>query len=355
MNQHIKHKTLIDEDLRIIANAEQFYTHYVDVIRELRALPRYMTWKNNYLYSSADGKTEKSLGVRSPATTDIYENFTQAKKSLEERAHSMRERLMSNMRQYKALRLPQLMTLPGKILREMDARGLLGTDFIVVGTNAFAAYEIEARERFAHGLDETEDFDLGWCRGSGVSLAQTCERPSGSPLFSVLKAVDQTFRMSSSKAYQAVNKDAYEVELLAAPSVIRTMSPDELFSPYAIHEQEWLLLGRPIRHVVCDRSGEPAPVVVPDPRWMALHKMWLSKKPERRADKKEKDFRQGDLLLDAVTRKMRDTYPVDVDFVLSLPPELLPVFNQWASIHSFIPADVHHQPEWMYGGDQPQR
>lgn len=64
MNQHIKHKTLIDEDLRIIANAEQFYTHYVDAIRELRALPRYMTWKNNYLYSSADGKDRKIFGCQ---------------------------------------------------------------------------------------------------------------------------------------------------------------------------------------------------------------------------------------------------------------------------------------------------
>jgi len=31
------------------------------------------------------------------------------------------------------------------------------------------------------------------------------------------------------------------------------------------------------------RDGEAARMVVPDPRWFALHKLWMAKKPERNA------------------------------------------------------------------------
>jgi hypothetical protein len=41
---------------------------------------------------------------------------------------------------------------------------LLGSSLMVVGTNAMAVYEIEARIRFATaaGVDSTLDFDMTW-------------------------------------------------------------------------------------------------------------------------------------------------------------------------------------------------
>ena len=80
----------------------------------------------------------------------------------------------------------------------------------------------------------------------------------------------------------------------------------------------------------------PAPMFVPDPRYMALHKSWLSSKPERSATKKDKDRLQGAILLDAVALYMPD-YPIDIDFVLSLPEELRDVFDTWAASRAFDP------------------
>ena len=79
------------------------------------------------------------------------------------------------VRQYRALKLPLAMPRPARILRELDRLELLGTDLMLVGSNAFAACEIEAGCRFLGGLDETEDFDLAWCRGARV-------RPSTPPI-----------------------------------------------------------------------------------------------------------------------------------------------------------------------------
>ena len=345
---------LSDEDLRIIANTSQFYEALLVAMREAQALPERMSWKTvsgaDYLYEwRREAGQPKSRGRRSAETEALFSRFTSERVAADERIASISARMASSLAQYRALRLPQIMELPARILRELDLRGDLGVNLIVVGTNAFAAYEIEARERFARGLDETEDFDLGWCRGASIALQPAEVRTGrlvGSPLFSALKKVDSSFRLNKAKPYQAINHNGYGVELLTAPSVMKTLSPSEVFSTAAIPEQEWLLLGRPLRHVVCARDGTPAPLVVPDPRWMGLHKLWLAKKPTRRADKKDKDARQGELLLSAVARKMTPAYPMDVDFVLSLPAELLDEFNAWAARNKFVPGKTGARQWW---------
>jgi len=72
---------------------------------------------------------------------------------------------------------------------------------------------------------------------------------------------------------------------------------------------------------------------------MALHKLWLSKKPERSAAKKPKDARQGDVLLSACRYFLADSYPMDLDFVFDLPAELRDIFTAWAETNEFDPND----------------
>jgi len=114
---------------------------------------------------------------------------------------------------------------------------------------------------------------------------------------------------------------------------------------FSLIEHEWLLKGRPVAFVVATVRRRACPVYVPDPRWMALHKLWLSKKPERRESKKPKDRRQGEVLLDACRFFLRDNYPMDIDFVLDLPSELRDVFSAWATGSGYDPlnpdADDH--------------
>lgn len=91
----------------------------------------------------------------------------------------------------------------------------------------------------------------------------------------------------------------------------------------------------------CRRGHHPPaglpPLYVPDPRWMALHKLWLARKPERNAINRPKDPRQGDVLLSACRYFLANSYPIDIDFVLELPPELRDLFTHWAEAHGFDP------------------
>jgi hypothetical protein len=335
-----------DEQLRVAANLAQRYDAWLEAVRRLESMPSSMFFAprgdREYLivkrHSRDNGTSE---GVRDESTEQRLAEYRAERDAAQQTVAGTEPLLAENVSLYRTLRLPLTMPKPGRLLRELDIAGLLGTDVMAVGTNAFAAYQIAATARFANISDETEDFDLAWCRGSGISLAQmNANQPR---LMEVLRRVDRSFRINRARPYQALDADGYPVELLVAPSLFKTMPRDDEFSPTAtLPEQEWLLQGRPIRHVIVARDGRPAPVFAPDPRWMALHKLWLSQKPERDPTKRPKDKQQGEILLKAVVERMQSSYPVDTDFVMDLPQELLPVFDLWASNSGFVPMQPSH-------------
>ena len=333
-----------NDSQRVSANLEQIYAAWLDARRQLDAMPVSMYWaakdSADYLHvktSSSDNGT--SVGPRSADTEAQFDEFTQTKEELKARVASFDAVILERAGLYRRLRLPPLPDRQAEILRKLDIEELLGNDLLVVGTNAFVAYELFVGAKLPTGNEETEDFDLAWCRGSKVSLATLLGKKSNGAktLFGVLKSIDSSYRISKRKPYQAVSSDGYEVELLAAPST-HPLPKNEAFDPMAsLIEQEWLLKGTAVSVVVATVRGRAAPLVVPDPRWMALHKLWLADKPERRADKKEKDRRQGTVLLDAARYFLQASHPLNIDFVLELPEELRQHFDQWCLDAGFIP------------------
>jgi hypothetical protein len=335
---------------RSIANLEAAYDQLLDIERALQAMPTSMFWQNkngtDYLAvkrSTADSGTTR--GSRSPETEGQLAAYLAERERLQGRKVSLNSLVQDRVKLCRALRLPQMAEQQGRLLRELDLHGLLGYDVLVVGTNAFAAYEMVCGVRFPVGNEATEDFDLAWCRGTKVSLAVIAppapNQAAGSraSLMSVLKGVDSSYAINKRKPYQAVNNAGYEVELLAAPST-HPLPSNEAFEPMAtLDEQEWLLRGTPVQCVVTTNKPGTCPLYAPDPRWMAVHKLWLSNKPERKPSKKGKDARQGGVLLDATRYFLMDRYPLGLDFVLELPPELRDLFSTWAEQAGFDPTD----------------
>jgi hypothetical protein len=335
---------------RTAANLEQAYSFWLDSRQALQSLPVSMYWAersgSEYLYvkqNTQDGGT--SLGVRSAETEQQLLAYTQEKQALQERVANADELITARAALYRRMRLPSLPDKQAEILRKLDIEGLLGTDVMVVGTNAFSAYEWAANAIFPVGNEETQDFDLTWCRGTRAALVlagkeaktQEKEAPKKS-LIQVLRSIDSSYAVSKKKPYQALNSGGYEVELLAAPSC-HPLPKDQGFEPMAtLVEQEWLLLGRPVSAVVATLRGRACPLTVPDPRFMALHKLWLADKPERNPAKKEKDRRQGNVLLDAVRYFMESSHPLNVDFVFEIPGMLRPTFDAWCAERQFVPA-----------------
>lgn len=314
-----------DEQLRALVNLRLRYEVQIEAERALAALPYNLVSKTvggrAYLYEAIDrANNAKSLGPMTPELETRLSEYREQRADLQARRESAKSLVDESARLGRALRLPMLSSAAGGLLREIDARGLLDGTLLVVGTNCLPAYCAEAAGIIRDAPDETEDFDLAW-----VAEAEARE----AKLWAALKAVDRTFVVNAERDFQARNARAYEVELLVAPSRAATMARRERPRPVPMPEQEWLLPGRRVDQVVPCRDGTAARLVVPDPRWFALHKLWLADKPTRDPLKRPKDRRQGKALLDAVAEAMPH-YPLDDAFRDGLPGELSPYFDTWS-------------------------
>lgn len=320
-----------EEENRIMANLDQVY----DAIKEVKvaqlSMPRYMTWKTvsetKYLYQDTPAG-EKSLGKESLDTIKIYDEFAQKKQELSLRNASMEKRINSITSQYRALKLPMTMALPAKILQEMDVCGLLEEKFLVVGSFGFAAYEMEAGYRFMDGIEETEDFDISWrtsIPSPGTLPVSASHAADSSPLLNVIKSVDKSFEVSNFSQHKLINKNAFEVDVLCSKGDHFKVEVDEknkIFGgrliPVEMNGQDILHMGKPLHHVAVGRGGVACPLLVPDPRCMAIHKLWLSTQPDRSPKKQKKDGLQAVLLWQQCHENML-AYPINDEFMASIP------------------------------------
>lgn len=317
--------TYTDEQRRTLLNLDQYYSAFKDAEIELRRLGNPLHWKTvngkDYLYEIIDSRgNAKSRGARSPETERMHAEWHQAR----DRRNGAKEAIGEVGRMYRALRLGSISPEAAAILREADIRGMIGSAFIVVGTNAMPAYEIEAQARIGTGLDETQDFDMAWI--GALELLEAGKKQN--PVWDILKAVDSTYTINQKRSFQARNAKAYEIELLVAPSRVATLIAGDKPAPLPLPEQEWLLNGKFVDHVICARDGSPARIVAPDPRWFALHKLWMSDQEKRNPLKRPKDRKQGERLLAAIEHFMPH-YRMDSDFEAELPDELHPYFAAW--------------------------
>lgn len=314
-----------DEQARVIVNLEQAYQVWMDALQTLNDMPYNMRIKEvsgrEYLYEVTDRRgSMKSRGPVDPEKLAEFDQYKSEKADLKERLALSRETLKEQASIYRALRLPVLPTEAGKILREADRLKFLGNQAMVVGTNALLAYALEANGFIRDAPDTTLDFDMAL-----IGIDADEERPT---LWKVLKEADMTYSVNTERPFQARNAKAYEVEILSAPSRIGGQIAHDRPRPIPLPEQEWLLNGRRVDRVIGVRDGDAARIVVPDPRWFALQKLWMAEKPERNPQKKPKDHRQGMALLDAVWLTMRH-YPLDYVFFEELPDALRPHFERW--------------------------
>jgi hypothetical protein len=100
--------------------------------------------------------------------------------------------------------------LAADLLREFDRHGLLGSSLVVVGTNAMAVYEIEARVRFATaaGVDSTLNFDMTWVASETRQTTLAAVGTAPRTLLDVMKRVDLTYTVNSERSFQVATRVA---------------------------------------------------------------------------------------------------------------------------------------------------
>lgn len=313
-----------DEQLRTAINLASAYEAWLPLVRAEPAYADRLAWKTvagrQYLYRIRDRRGNgTSLGPRSGETERLYADYQAAKAGLRDRVARLSPTLDEAAAVYRALGMPMIDSYAGSLLRELDLRQLLGPVVLAVGTTATAAYQLEAASTFDTPAHATRDIDLTW-------VAQ--QAPGGAVLWDALRSLDDTFVVNQERTFQARNRDAREVELLVGIERAGSVA-GELLRPIPLPEQDWLYRGRPLRRIVTGLDARPAPLVVPDPRWFALHKRWLSDKPGRDPLKRPKDRHQAEMVWAAIRASMPH-FPVDDTFRAEVPDVLQPILEQLA-------------------------
>jgi hypothetical protein len=114
----------------------------------------------SYLYEIFDRSGNgKSLGRMSGELDETFRSYREEKQNAQAQRDGARGALDESTRLYRALRLPMLSSGAGPILQACDRRNQLGSHLLAVGTNAIAAYALEAAGFLVGAPEETDDFD----------------------------------------------------------------------------------------------------------------------------------------------------------------------------------------------------
>lgn len=325
-----------------MVNSQQRFEALRDAKAVLDAQRGSVTWLQSkgraYLvrsfYDKAGLRKQTSLGLRSPETEKMKADFEARRSAAEQRWTSLRETMDRQAAVNRALRLGRVPLIGARIMRALDGFGMLGSGIRILGTNAIYAYEAASGVRLDPGLATTEDIDLLLDARGGLTFVADDEI-SASSLMKILQRIDTSFERSK-QTFRAVNREGYLVDLIRpmqnppwkqAPDKVGS-DPDDL-SAVAIEGIEWLQNAPAFEAIAIDEKGEPTRIVAPDPRVWAIHKFWLSHRPDREPLKRRRDAAQAAAVASLVANYLTDL-PFDAEQMRMMPKDLvaeaLPMF-----------------------------
>ena len=294
---------LSNDQRKYLIDSAQVYESYLEAYRQAANYRYGMSWKKSngksYLFraSGRDGNG-KSLGPKSSETEQIFSEFHVAKTRNDERLQSITARLNEFARINKALRLGRLPTVVAKLMRNLDELGMLGEEFMVLGTQCLFAYEAAAGVRIDPSLTASGDVDLMFDARKRITIAS--RKLDGEGLIGLLRKIDKTFAPMQMNTFRAANAQEFMVDLITPPREMRQCEPIRLADDDLIAVEvpglEWLMNSPRFSAVCIGEDGWPCRMVVPDPRAFCVHKAWLSKRIDRDPIKKPRDLGQANII-----------------------------------------------------------
>jgi hypothetical protein len=313
-----KHLNIIDlrgEQRRQLIDTQQVYDTWLHARRDAkRRFAGSMRWAGRngaeYLLRKV-GRTETSLGRRSPETERMHEAYVSGRDRSRDLLEGLARRLDELAPVNRAMGLGRVPLLAARILRATDDAGLPGAHLTIVGTSAMFAYEVAAGVQVESGLLATDDIDLLYDARRRLSFALEDIHARG--LIGLLRSVDTSFAPVRPRGYRAANRDGYLVDLIRpeAKDPLRDKSrgsltdiPEDLEGA-AIFGLGWLVSSPKMDVTAIDERGYPVRMVVIDPRAFALHKAWVSSREDRDPVKMTRDLDQARAAATIATRYLR--------------------------------------------------
>ncbi|MDI4663792.1 nucleotidyltransferase domain-containing protein [Xanthobacter autotrophicus] len=319
------------DQLRERVNTAQRYQAWRDARERLSGFRGSLVWHRSgdgdYLlrsyYDSAGIRRQKTEGIRAPETERLKAQWDAQRDEATAREKALREVLARQASVNRALQLGRVPLLGARIIRAIDAAGLLGRGLRIVGTNAIYAYEAAAGVTVDASITTTEDMDLLMDARRSLRLAAAADIKDGT-LISLLRKIDRSFERTRQN-FRAANRDGYLVDLIP-PAVdppwrrgdVRIGASEEELTAIPIDGLAWLESAPAFEAVAIDEKGAPVRIVATDPRVFAAHKLWLSRQPGRDPLKRRRDEAQAKAVGRIVTRELAHL-PYEADDLRMLP------------------------------------
>jgi hypothetical protein len=292
---------------RTLDRAVQVFQAYLEARQASRPLKGGMHWKKikgrQYLYQYRDRYGNgHSLGPRSPATEQLFQEFERQRQDCAARLGRRRQQLAEEARFCRAALIHRVPDPVVRVLRRLEQEDLLGAPLMVIGTQALHALE------FAAGafIEAPKTSPLWSGAGHRLTLLAAEEIPS-ERLLGLLGRVDRSFRARPGDDLAAVNKHGFLVKFLRPPAARppqKRLIKDAMgvMVPAESGDLATLVNSPRFSQVVIGRRGDPVIMVVPDPRALALHKLWLSQQEDRDPAQKIRDRCQAAALAELILR-----------------------------------------------------
>ena len=291
-----------------------------------RPLKGGMHWKKikgkEYLYKYRDRYGHgSSLGPRSPHTEALWGEFGRQRRELTALLSARRRQVAEAARFCRAALIHRVSEPVTRILRRLPPGDLTAAPLMVIDTHALHAFE------FAAGvfIDAPRNSPLFSGAAQGLTLAAAA--PVAPDTFlRLLRRADRSYETLPGEGLAAVNRLGFRVRLLpppTAPSGHRMVVRDApgLTVPAASGDLAALLAAPKFSQVVIGRRGDPVTMVVPDPRALALHKLWLSQRQDRDPADRERDRVQAAALAELILRYLPHYYFFSSELQM-FPPEV---------------------------------
>lgn len=297
--QYIDSATLFTEAARVAAQAQQYKGG--------------MYWKveggYEYLVKTQPDNRQIRLGKRSPENEQIYADFMQRKKAIEDRLKSLKTALADAERLNKALRVGRTPSTVIAVLRALaDAR--LYEHFTVVGTHALYAYESAAGVRIQQGALATMDVDLLWDARKRVQFMTTIAS-QGDSVLEVLQRADKTFQRKEMQLETAINDKGFEVDFLRRqpvaddPHPFRFSNDDSDLWPIQAERAAVLTQAPVFEQVVVSATGQMTLMRTIAPESFVEFKIWMAEHAKQRdAAKRRRDLRQAEIVKKLISEGM---------------------------------------------------
>jgi hypothetical protein len=290
-----------------LSRAVEAYQAYLEAAQASQPLKGGMHWKRikgrEYLYKYRDRQGHgSSLGPRSPHTEQLWAEFGRRRRELAPQLAARRQQMAEAARFCRAALIHRVPEPVVSVLRRLAPDDPTRAPLMVIDTRALHAYE------FAAGvfIDTPRDSPFWAGAAQGLTLAAPVEL-APEVFLGRLRQADRSFHLLPGESGAAINKTGFRVTLVHPPatrSPLRMPGQDATGSaaPAASGDLASLMGAPKFSQVVIGRRGDPVTMVVPDPRALALHKLWLSLREDRGPVQRSRDRCQAAALAELILR-----------------------------------------------------